>query len=219
MVNGAMRLNASPLLDLVLSYAPASKRPAFAALLALDSALGQVLRTTREPMVGQMRLAWWREALEQLDFAPAPGEPVLQALAAEALPRGVDGAQLAQLVDGWEPLLGDIDAVAIAAHADLRGAVLFKLAGALLAASPSDPVLPAGKGWALVDLANNLSATALSVTIRTQGITFLRDAYSGQWSPNARALGALALLARAKSSGSAGIAVVLRLGWHRLTGR
>ena len=42
-----------------------------------------------------MRLAWWREALQRLDTAPAPGEPVLRELAAAVLPLGVTGTALA----------------------------------------------------------------------------------------------------------------------------
>jgi phytoene synthase len=48
---------------LALSYAPASTRPGLEALFALDTALGTILKTTREPIVGQMRLTWWYEAL------------------------------------------------------------------------------------------------------------------------------------------------------------
>ena len=62
---------------LALSYA-VEGRDALAALLALDDALARLLRSTREPALGQMRLAWWREALERLDTAPPPAEPVLR---------------------------------------------------------------------------------------------------------------------------------------------
>jgi phytoene synthase len=64
---------------LALSYAQAPGRGALGALLALDDALAQLLRTTREPALGQMRLAWWREALARLDHDPVPAEPVLSA--------------------------------------------------------------------------------------------------------------------------------------------
>ena len=66
---------------LALSYAAETVRPGVAALFSLDDTLGQILRTTREPLVGQMRLTWWHEALRALDGAPPPAQPVLQALA------------------------------------------------------------------------------------------------------------------------------------------
>ena len=108
-----------------LAYAPRERRALLTALFGLDDALASILRTTREPMVGQMRLTWWREALERLDREPAPAEPVLQALAAMVLRRGVAGGDLAGVVDGWEALLVDpLDDAAMIAHAE-RGRVLF----------------------------------------------------------------------------------------------
>ena len=44
--------------SLAMTYAPATKRPALEALFALDDTLAGILRTTREPLVGQMRLTW-----------------------------------------------------------------------------------------------------------------------------------------------------------------
>jgi len=102
---GVTGLVEDPERDLVLTYARADRRPGLAALLALDDALAKLLRTTREPALGQMRLAWWREALEKLDHAPAPAEPVLKALEAEVLRHGITGASLVPIVHGWEVLI------------------------------------------------------------------------------------------------------------------
>ena len=85
---------ADPERALILTYAPAHGRAALAALLALDDALAQLLRSTSQPAVGQLRLAWWREALARLDTQPPPAEPVLQSLAAAVLPLGVSGTSL-----------------------------------------------------------------------------------------------------------------------------
>src|ERR1700760_3804181 len=67
---------------LALAYAPARARPALEALWRLDVTLGAVVARAREKMVARIRLAWWREALERLDAAPPPAEPLLEALAA-----------------------------------------------------------------------------------------------------------------------------------------
>lgn len=205
-----------PLRDLIVSYARRERRAGLAALLALDDSLGQVLRTTREPMVGQMRLAWWREALVRLDTAPPPGEPALRALAADVLPRGVTGAMLAAMADGWEPLLGAIDDAAIAAHGVERGARLFALAARLLDAEMAG-LEAAGRGWALADLAANLGDAALAE--RVGGLAAPSLAAVRRWPRAARPLGALALQARMTLSGGVTPIRVLRLGWHRLTGR
>lgn len=207
-----------PLRDLIIGYAPRDARGALAALLALDAALGQVLRTTREPMVGQMRLAWWREALARLDTAPPPAEPVLAALAADVLPRGVTGVELAAMVDGWEPLLGAIDDAAIAAHGEQRGAALFATAGHLLDVE-LDALADAGRGWALADLALHLRDEALATTIKQRTTPLLETAARRRWPRAARPLGTLVHQARMALAGGMTPTRVLRLGWHRLTGR
>ena len=38
------------------------------ALFRISAAMGDVLRTTSDPMIAQIRLAWWRERLEELEL-------------------------------------------------------------------------------------------------------------------------------------------------------
>lgn len=218
--------SSDPERGLILAYAPAAGREALAALLALDDALALLVRTTREPALGQIRLAWWREALERLDHAPPPPEPVLQRLAAEVLPKGVSGAALAELAGGWDALIEErLDPAALARFAEGRGR-LFDLAGRVLGAAASDPLSEAGQGWALADLARNLSNPAEAGEARALAVPLLAAAAGARWSRNGRPLGALAHLARRDlavphgtppPTGSPGR--VGRLLWHRLTGR
>ncbi|WP_299423122.1 squalene/phytoene synthase family protein [Sphingomonas bacterium] len=214
-----MTANSDPERALTFSYAPFDRRAGLCALFALDNALGQVLRTTREPIVGQMRLAWWREALVRLDSASAPAEPVLLALANDVMPFGVTGAALAKMIDGWEPLLSLIGDVAIVGHAEQRGGTLFAQAGLVLGADAGDRLDDAGRGWALADLAAHLSDAALASHVREAATPLLSSATSARWSRNARTLGALAHTARMDLTGSATPWRVGRLAWHRLTGR
>ena len=218
MVNVTVTAIDDPERALALSYAPRDRRDAVAALFALDAALGQVLRTTREPMVGQMRLAWWREALARLDSAPPPGEPVLQTLARDVLPLGPTGHALATIVDGWEALLGALDERAAVDHGRSRGGTLFEQAGVVLGAA-GDPLAEAGQGWALADLAAHLSDDALAARARAMAAPLLTDATVYRWSRNGRALGALAHIARMNLVGPATPWRIVRLAWHRLTGR
>jgi phytoene synthase len=219
MVNVTVTMVTDPWLDLALSYAPDRSRAALDALFALDTALGNVLRTTREPLVGQMRLAWWREALEGLDASGAPAEPVLRALTAAVLPLGITGRALGGMADAWEPLLGDVGTGSIDDHGRLRGGALFAMAGVALDAAPGDPVGAAGEGWALADLAANLSDPALASRARERAATMLAHARRSRWSRNGRALGALALIADRRLSGPVPPTFVLRLARFRLTGR
>jgi phytoene synthase len=216
-----------PELNLALQYAPQGTLPGIEAVFALDASLAKILRTTREPMVGQMRLTWWHEALTRLDGAPAPAEPVLQALARDVIPNGVSGIRLAAMIDGWEELLeAELDEDAIVRHAVGRGGGLFEMAGILLGAKEADPLAAAGEGWALADLSRHLSDRATAEWALARAAAPLDLATRARWSRQARPLGALAHLARM----NLGIAFdqpipvgapgrVARILLHRLTGR
>lgn len=208
---------------LVVSYALPLGRGALIAMLALDETLGSILRTTREPIVGQMRLVWWRDALERLDHAPAPApaQPILQAIAGDVLPRGVTGAALSEMTSGWEQLLAGpaLAEEALAAYARDRGGRLFTLAATALGAS-GDRYEAAGEGWALADLAGHLSDRPTAELAAAMAKDRLATARSGRWSREGRALGALALIAGAELDAATprGPRHVLRLLAHRLTG-
>ncbi|WP_294171457.1 hypothetical protein [uncultured Sphingomonas sp.] len=124
-------------------------RPAFDALLGVDDAMAEAALTASQPALGAIKLAWWREAFEKLDAAPAPPEPRLQAAASELLPRGLHGRRLAELEDGWLSLIDDTEDLA---RVEEHGRAMFTLAGDLL--GRPDPVLArAGATWALADVA------------------------------------------------------------------
>ena len=130
-------------------YAPAPARPALFALHALDLELAEVVRTTSESMVGLIRLAWWREALDRLDSRPPPAQPLLEALAERLLPLGVTGAMLAELETGFVALIEKpLDA---RGHIEARGGTLFALASRISGAEPESAKVT-GRLWALGEL-------------------------------------------------------------------
>ncbi len=88
---------------LALSYAPASARAATLALLALDTRLASVVLGGGEPMLTQIKLAWWRDRLGEPCEKWPKGEPLLATLS-EAMG---DCFGLGALVDGWEGLLAE----------------------------------------------------------------------------------------------------------------
>ncbi|MEO5597806.1 MAG: hypothetical protein ABIQ66_04225 [Novosphingobium sp.] len=96
----------TPLARLALAYAPAKCRNDWLTVLALDARLAAVIRQSREPVLGQIRLAWWREKLEALSAGNPPAEPLLARIA--MLGGGVEAREgLISLVNGWESLLGE----------------------------------------------------------------------------------------------------------------
>ena len=172
-------------------------------MLDVDDALADVVVRSTEPALGAIKLAWWRERLEELDGGKVPAEPRLRAAATELVERGIRGSQLAELEAGWASLLDqDIDQDAIAA----TGAKLFELAAKLLGAS--DPsVEPAGRLYASVKAARRgligvppAAALGRPVPRRLRPLTALaalaaRDARRGApFEPEATPGRALALL-------------------------
>jgi len=131
----------------------ARARGAWLALLALDARLAGVVRSAREPLLGQMRLAWWRDRLNEAPGTTPRGEPLLAALAPWAARR----QGLVALVDGWEVLLGEapLPADALADFTEGRA----KACAALAELLGADAVYTArlAKGWGLGDLAGHLS--------------------------------------------------------------
>ena len=103
-----------------------------------------MVTSSTQPALGAIRLAWWREALERLDLAPPPPEPRLQAAALELLPRGITGAMLAALEDGWATLLDEEPDVERFLE---RGARLFGF-GAMLLGGPDPLIDAAGRLYA-----------------------------------------------------------------------
>jgi len=184
----------NPDVQFALGSAPVPVRPALQALWALDEALGKVLVTAREPMISQIRLAWWREALEKLDRERAPREPVLEAVSTNLLPAGIAGAELSVMEEGWLAILGDepIGTSALDLYAARRGGLMFGFAARLLGGQAADAA-QAGEAWALVDLARH-SAERHDVEA---ALTAARAcAVPRRWDRKLRPLGMLAVLAK-----------------------
>ncbi|MEO5587111.1 MAG: hypothetical protein ABIQ81_05405 [Novosphingobium sp.] len=137
---------------LALAYAPSAARGAWLGLLALDTRLAQLVRETSEPMLGQIRLAWWRERLQESPADRPRGEPLLALL-------GQHGAAFSPLVDGWEELLGEapLPCASIAGFAMGRAEALAGLATTLGHGESAVETARLGRSWALADLALNLS--------------------------------------------------------------
>ena len=183
-------------LGLALTYVPSRNRGALAALFAIDRAMGDVVRSTKEPMLGPIRLAWWRERLEELDAgARAPAEPRLHAAERELLPRQVSGHDLAALEAGWLSLFDPFPWGTETSEAIwLRGNLLFGL-GARVLGDPDERIQAAGGLWALVDVARYCSDRDSRELLHGQAHAFARELAGLSFSPKLRPLSMLTALA------------------------
>lgn len=140
-------LELAPPARLAIAYAPSDVRSAFALLLQIDNRFAEILRNAREPMIAQIKMAWWREAFASAAETRPKGEPLLQALneAGDRIPlRALEALALA-----WEQLLGSekFSQEAIDLHAKLRAEAIF-LTYAGWVGSVQD-MRPIGRRWAL----------------------------------------------------------------------
>ena len=158
---------------LALAYAPARTRELWLGLFVFDQRLGAVVTGQREPVLAQIKLAWWREELAKLAPLRARGEPVLALLDAW----GDHAAGLAPLVDSWEMLLGDTALTAAVAEqiAAQRGAACQALAGQLGHSDAAVQINHAARGWALADLAALTGTSELAAPHDWRAIKLPRD--------------------------------------------
>ena len=138
--------------------ADAEAREDVLALYALNHLLARIAPSVSEPMMGHIRLAWWREAIEELATGrPARAHPVVEALA-DPIRRGAfDPKALDALVDArveeLEPGALNEEA-AFYAHVDATAGGLAALAAKRLdAVSPPDAVGEAMRAWGLATAA------------------------------------------------------------------
>ena len=183
-------------LGLALTYVPPRDRGALAALFAIDRAMGDVVRSTKEPMLGPIRLAWWRERLEELDEdGTASAEPRLQAVARELIPRGVTGRELAALESGWLHMFDPFPwTVQTSEPIWFRGNLLFGL-GARALRCADERIQSAGGLWALVDAARHCSDGDSRAMLLQQARTFARGLAGVRFPGPLRPLSMLAAVA------------------------
>lgn len=114
-----------PPANLAVAYTPVAFRPAFTLLLQLDMRFADIVRKAREPMIAQIKLAWWRDAFAAEPALRPKGEPLLQSLG--ACGDTIKFSALEDLVSAWELLLGEDEWAAedVEAHAALRGRAIF----------------------------------------------------------------------------------------------
>ena len=116
----------TPPVRLALAYTPKSVRASFAILLRLDARFAQIASNAKEPLIGQMKLAWWRDAIIGSSPARPKGEPLLNSLF-EADNSILNDAGAA-LADAWEILIthDDWPAAIVGGFAKARGHAVFQ---------------------------------------------------------------------------------------------
>ncbi len=151
---------------LALVFGPHDLREPQSSLLMFDAFLAKTVRLAREPLLGQIRLSWWREQIGLLPM-PKPGpDPMLSALEDLVRDHHVATADLHALVNAWETLLDEMPLIdsTLIAKARARGGAVFRLASAIAGTAFDDMTDQAATLWALVDFARNCPDKGLAHT-------------------------------------------------------
>ena len=144
--------------SLALAYTGSNLRDALTIFFEFDARLARIVAATTEPMLGQMRLAWWRDTLGQPASERPQGDQVLDAVGEHWL--GAEDALIA-VVDGWEQMLSEPPLKRDAAEAFAEGRAEGLAGLARLINSPetvAGAVKEAGRTWAIADAVSHVSA-------------------------------------------------------------
>jgi phytoene synthase len=141
-------------------YAPPARREALLTLYAFNLEIAKIRETVSEPMLGEIRLQWWREAIETAYQGGAVrrhavAEPLAEVIRAGGLTR----AYFDRLIDGRAFDLGDQPPESVPAligYAESTSSTLVWLALEALGAGRSeaahDAARAVGIAWAIVGL-------------------------------------------------------------------
>ena len=180
-----------PEAELALAWSSRSLRGPLTIALQLDRRLARIVMRTSEQMLGQMRLAWWRDALGKPVAERPRGDGVLDAIGVHWAGRE---AALVQMVDGWEVLV-TAERIGAGEAADFgagRGAFFAALS---CDASPDvrQRCALAGFRWALADAVTGVSDEGERAALIAAGLA--RGVEGGRLPAELRALAVLEALA------------------------
>jgi phytoene synthase len=131
----------APVERVAVAYAPAASRRLWLGILALDARLAHAAKPGAEPVLAQIKLAWWRDVFTKPAADWPPGEPLLALLTAWNAEREA----LCGLVDGWEDSqIGEDGGIRLRAARVEAYLALVRLAGA---GDPPDAVRRAVLDW------------------------------------------------------------------------
>ncbi|MGH6871307.1 MAG: phytoene/squalene synthase family protein [Rhizomicrobium sp.] len=134
-------------------FAPAAKRPFLHALYAFNHEIARVAETVTQPMLGEIRLQWWRETVEQAREGRPRDHDVARALAAVFAETGLPFAPFdamldARLFDSGEDTFETL--AELETYAGATSGNLMRLAAGVLGGVDDSSARNAGVAYALI---------------------------------------------------------------------
>ncbi len=165
-----------PELELAIAHSRPDDRAALKAMFELDRNLGRAVAQASEAIVGQLRLAWWRDAISAPLHERPTGNPLVNDIGTAF---GAASAELACLVDGWEAFLlaERLDESSINPLLEGREKAWLTYAGHTQVSADFEPeIRRAARLWSIADLAagvrgasDRAALVAIAGTVPAQG--------------------------------------------------
>jgi NADH dehydrogenase [ubiquinone] 1 alpha subcomplex assembly factor 6 len=148
-------------------FAPSDRRTALTALYAFNFEVAKTREVVREPLLGRIRLQWWREAIDEIYRGAKPRHhEVVEPLAAAIRAHDLTRYHFDRLIEARESDLADeppADLAALETYAEDSAARLVRLALEILGAHDAAAEAAArhvGIAWALIGTIRALPAQA-----------------------------------------------------------
>jgi phytoene synthase len=116
-------------------FAPAGKRAFLFVLYAFNHEIVRAVEVAREPTMAEIRLQWWREAVEEAGEGRPRAHPVVVALSELLARTTVSGAALEALIDARDDEITSApfaDIAALETHVDATSGALMRVAANIL---------------------------------------------------------------------------------------
>lgn len=143
-------------------FAPSPARERLFALYAFAHEVAKVRETVSQPMLGEIRLQWWRETVEAFARGEVRPHPAAEALFRTVEDSGLPHAELQALIDVRSVDLTEVetplaDETALLAYADGTAAALIALARQVVTGAPpegaaAEAARAGGRAWAYTGL-------------------------------------------------------------------
>lgn len=139
--------------------APVDRREHLFTILAFEHEIARVRETVREPMIGEIRLQWWADALDRIAAGnPAPAHVVAQAVERAVRETALDARALGAMVEGRRYDLDDAPPPTmddLVSYCDTTGGGVARAMLSVVAPGNGDAMRAAslvGTAWALTGI-------------------------------------------------------------------
>jgi 15-cis-phytoene synthase len=141
---------------LAIAYARRPEKGLLSLLLLMDARLGEILKHNSEPLIAQMRLAWWRDVIGKVPAQRPSGEPLIAQLnlLQAAHPEWNIDEFLLSIIDGWDELFANEswNNDALVRHGKARSKGIFASFAVISGYEITEGINTLGQRWALTDL-------------------------------------------------------------------